>query len=81
MHQWPGSVGYLAGAVPDQMAKPNGERRTQSGAKNRTLVERRLGCGARLNLSHTIFIDFTLFIENINDPLAQISDRRNPAKS
>jgi hypothetical protein len=57
MHEWPGRVGHRAGPIADQIAALNTERRNQKGANNRSLIERRLGRGTRLDLSHKILLN------------------------
>jgi hypothetical protein len=56
----------IAGAIPEESGLPNIERPTREGRKCRTSIEWRLGYGARGKLSHTIFIELTLNMKNIN---------------
>jgi hypothetical protein len=57
MHEWPGRVGHRAGAIADQIAALNTERRNQKEANNRSLIERRPGRGTSLDLSHKILLN------------------------
>jgi hypothetical protein len=70
MHKWPGKVGHLAGAIPDQIATPNTQRNNSRSKKPH--LNRLLGCSARSDLSHTIFTEVTLNMKNINDSVAQV---------